>query len=116
MNASIPRDVEIEYRYFITSVDPLDENSVHIRKWETHLNPRKIPKDEEQAPNVVDHFGILDGVEKVDKGWLTHETIYQFKFFNNPFSLKERVKNRLIYVKVGAIMTYPKNDRLKKYF
>lgn len=100
---SIPKDVEIEYRYFIASVDPSDESgSVHVRRWETHLNPRRIPKDEEQAPNVVDHFGVLDGVEKFDKGWLTNETILQFKFFNNPFALKERIKNRLLYVKVSS--------------
>lgn len=110
MDVSIPKDVEAEYRYFIASIDPLDESaSVHVRKWETHLEPRKISKNEEQAPNVVDHFGVRDGVEKVDKGWLTNETILQFKFFNNPFALKDRIKNRLIYVKVIILDITKKN-------
>lgn len=101
LDLSIPADVDVEYRYFIASVDPSDStNSVHIRKWETHLQPRRILKNEGQAPNALDNFGIVDGVEKVDKGWLTGETIFQFKFFNNPFLLKERIKNRLLYVKV----------------
>lgn len=74
---------------------------MHVRKWETHLTPRRIAKDEDQASNSMDHFGVVDGVEKVDKGWLTHETILQFKFFNNPLSLKDRIKDRLLYVKVN---------------
>lgn len=104
MELNIPKDVDVEYRYFIASVDPSDPfGSVHVRKWETHLQPRKVPRDAEEAPNVVDHFGIIDGVEKVDKGWLTNETVLQFKFYNNPFLLKDRIKNRLLYVKVRNI-------------
>ena len=48
----------------------------------------------------VDTFGVVEGAEKIDRGWLTNETVFQFKFFNNPFNLKERVKSRLLFVKV----------------
>lgn len=75
---------------------------MHVRKWETHLKPRRIPKgNEPQALEDVDTFGVIDGVEKIDKGWLSSETILQLKFINNPFNLKERMKNRLLFVKVN---------------
>jgi glycerophosphocholine phosphodiesterase GPCPD1 len=97
----IPCDTDIEYRYFIASIDPqIGNDMVHVRKWETHLKPRHISKDNESQIPTVETFGDINGVEKVDRGWLTNETILQFKFFNNPFHLKERVKNRLLYVKV----------------
>jgi glycerophosphocholine phosphodiesterase GPCPD1 len=65
------------------------------------MKPRIIPKGNELQPeDCVETFGVVNGVEKIDKGWLTNETILQFKFFNNPFNLKERIKNRLLYVKV----------------
>lgn len=97
----IPCDTDIEYRYFIASVDPqIGNDMVHVRKWETHLKPRHISKDNESQVSTIESFGIVDGIEKLDRGWLTNETVLQFKFFNNPFHLKERVKNRLLYVKV----------------
>lgn len=71
---------------------------MHVRTWETHLQPRRIARD--GSSSEVDTFGIIDGVEKIDRGWLTSETMFEFKFINNPFSLKERVKNRLLYVKL----------------
>lgn len=100
---NIPCDVEINYRYFIASIDPSHQESVHVRKWETHLKTRCISKgDEPQVNNDTETFGIVNGVEKIDKGWLTNETILQFKFFNNPFNLKERMRNRPLYVKVTS--------------
>lgn len=106
LTLNVPKNQKIEYRYFIASIDPTDEsNIVHVRKWETHLNPRQICTNDRESNDTdtqgdIDHFGIVDGVEKIDKGWLMDEHIFQFKFFNNPFALKERVKNRLLHVKV----------------
>lgn len=104
VEVNIPCDVDVQYRYFISSIDPSNQSSVHVRKWETHLKTRVIPQSSEpQAFSDVETFGIINGVQKVDKGWLTNETIIQFKFFNNPFNLKERIKNRLLYVKVNLL-------------
>lgn len=101
VEVGIQCDTDIEYRYFIASIDPqIGNDMVHVRKWETHLKPRYISKDSESQISQVDTFGLVQGVEKVDRGWLTNETVLQFKFFNNPFHLKERVKSRLLYVKV----------------
>lgn len=103
VEVNIP-DEDVHYRYFVASLDPshlCGDSSVHVRRFETHMKTRVILKgNEPQAPNDIETFGVVDGIEKVDKGWLTNETVLEFKFFNNPFNLKERVKNRLLYVKV----------------
>lgn len=125
----IPLEKAVRYRYFIYSRDPnvIEPRQLHIRRWETHLEPRQIPKNthsptadstttfksattsstESPATNrlppaaaTIDTFGDVDGLEKIDSGWLTTETIIQFKFFNNPFHLKQKLKNRLLYVKL----------------
>lgn len=87
-----------------------------MRRWETHLEPRKISADQPSTSAIVpqelsptspkdvpdiDTFGDIAGVEKVDRGWLTTETVFQFKFIRNPFILKQKLKNRLLYVKVS---------------
>ena len=95
----IPTDKDIRYRYFVCSVDPSTEH-VHIRRWETHMNPRIIFAYDELSPKI-DTFGEVGGVEKIDGGWLTTETVIQFKFFKNPFHLKQKLKSRLLYVKVS---------------
>lgn len=125
----VPEHQIIPYRYFICSVDPMTEN-VHIRRWETHLNPRQIPADHPDevtqietettpvddttakpagSPSTssssktlgIDTFGDINGLEKIDRGWLTTETVYQFKFIRNPFVLRQKLKQRLLYVKVS---------------
>lgn len=78
---------------------------MHIRRWETHLHPRQIPAYTDGATELST-FGNVNGVEKLDGGWLTNETIFQFKFMNNPFHFKQRLKNRLIYVKVRHMIAF----------
>lgn len=117
----------------ICSIDPTTEN-VHVRRWETHLQPRHIPAflhDDADVPGEltarsnasasslsnskspsrssstdIDTFGDIAGVEKIDRGWLTTETVFQFKFFRNPFMLKQKLKNKLLYVKVSCKFYY----------
>lgn len=96
---NVPADREIAYRYLICSVDP-NSNDLHIRRWETHLQPRVIPSDNSDYNKRIDTFGDVDGMEKIDRGWLTTDTVIQFKLFDNPFALKDRIKNKVVYVKV----------------
>lgn len=117
----VPANQEIPYRYLIYTVDPITGN-IHVRRWETHLNPRKISADridvtadtetssssKQQSPSTatkpqkdIDTFGDINGEEKIDRGWITTETVFQFKFIRNPFILKLKLKNRLLYVKVS---------------
>lgn len=108
--------------------------NVHVRRWETHLIPRQISADHNEITQIdsesspvadavpkqsnspssssskssdtgIDTFGDINGVEKIDRGWLTTETVFQFKFIRNPFILKQKLKNRLLYVKVSTIVT-----------
>jgi glycerophosphocholine phosphodiesterase GPCPD1 len=96
----LPCDANINFRYFIASVDPsANPFCCHVRKFESHLKPRSVLAKQDDI-NDFDTFGFVDGQEKIDKGWLTNETILNFKFFNDPFALKERIKNRLLYVKI----------------
>lgn len=118
----VPDNKDIPYRYLICTVEPMTEN-VHVRRWETHLEPRLIsaythdhriaangcavPQDASastssrvETKNDIDTYGDIAGVEKIDRGWLTTETVLQFKFIRNPFVLKQKLKNRLLYVKV----------------
>ncbi|XP_023308663.1 glycerophosphocholine phosphodiesterase GPCPD1 [Lucilia cuprina] len=100
VQVSIPRDRATEYRYLVCAIEPTTEKYL-VRRWETHLEARKIPELDEEFDNAnTDVFGELNGVERVDRGWLTSETIVQLKFFNAPFSWKQRMKRRLMHVKV----------------
>lgn len=46
-------------------------------------------------------FGCHNGYCKVERGWLTDETVIQFKIFDNPIKLwKHQYKNRNINIKV----------------
>lgn len=104
---------------------------IHVRRWETHLNPRQISADQGEVAQIesesspvstavpkqtsspttssktdvpdIDTFGDINGVEKIDRGWLTTETVFQFKFIRNPFVLRQKLKNRLLYVKVSLM-------------
>ena len=127
----IPANQNVPYRYLICTVDPITEN-IHVRRWETHLNPRQISADHGEVTQIdsklspvaetavpkpsspstsknnlpgIDTFGDINGEEKIDRGWLTTETVFQFKFIRNPFILKQKLKNRLLYVKVRIIQT-----------
>lgn len=132
----IPVNQEVPYRYLICSVDPITEN-LHVRRWETHLNPRQISADHNEVTQIdsesspvaeavpkqsnspsslskpndtgIDTFGDINGVEKIDRGWLTTETVFQFKFIRNPFILKQKLKNRLLYVKVSTVRVFMKS-------
>ncbi|XP_058058575.1 glycerophosphocholine phosphodiesterase GPCPD1 [Anopheles bellator] len=111
LETELPREVSVTYRYLICSIDPTTEN-VHVRRFETHLVPRQIPvwlaDETADGPGKggelkIDTLGDINGNVKLDKGWLTTETIVQFKFFDNPFSVKDRIKNRLLYVKITTM-------------
>lgn len=99
VTVNIPRERPTEYRYFVCALDQTAEKVI-VRRWETHLRPRLIPVMAEEDPYCKEIFGSLEGKERVDRGWLTSETLLQLKFFHAPFTWKQRMKRRLLYVKV----------------
>lgn len=102
VSVDLPVDTDIPYRYFISANDA-GSDEVHVRKWETHLKTRTVraaPLGGGGKLSSYDTFGELDGQRKVDRGWLTTETIVQFVFFKNPFLFNERIRNKRVYAKV----------------
>lgn len=68
----------INYRYFTYVKD--QQGQKHIRLWESHLKPRTIGKCVTHCAQV-DVFGQSStGDVKLNRGWITNEVIYQFKF------------------------------------
>lgn len=58
-----------------------------------------------------DKFGYYNGYLKNERGWLTDETVIQFKLFNNPIKLwKSRLQNRKVHIKVCFQITYLYTD------
>jgi len=50
-----------------------------------------------------DKFGYHN-YYKIERGWLTDETVIQFKLFNNPIKLwKNRLQNKKVYIKMTLI-------------
>ncbi|XP_073821593.1 glycerophosphocholine phosphodiesterase GPCPD1-like [Musca autumnalis] len=100
VDISLRKDRTIVYRYFVCAVDPTTEQLL-VRRRETSLALRQIAADEEGPRRLDDDiFGVVNNNTKVDRGWLSTETIVQFKIFDAPFSWKQRMKKRLMYVKV----------------
>lgn len=91
---------DVEYRYCIVII--VEENKqVIVRRWETNLHPRK--KDLKNL-NQVDTFGDYDNFYKIERGWLTKESIVQLQLFNNPLTLwKSRFNERLVHIKVTPV-------------
>lgn len=49
-------------------------------------------------------FGYHNGYCKIERGWLTDETVIQFKLFNNPIKLwKHRLQNKKLYIKMTPV-------------
>ncbi|XP_024947437.1 glycerophosphocholine phosphodiesterase GPCPD1 isoform X2 [Cephus cinctus] len=73
------------------------------------MDPRIIRKNtssnfsEDNVPDP-DKFGYHNGYRKVERGWLTDETVIQFKLFNNPIKLwKNRLQNRKVFIKMTPV-------------
>lgn len=108
----LPKHEYIEYRYcIVTFVAPCPHGIV--RRWETSIHPRRIPKAISVSPTIKDQpeeFGYYDNITKIDRGWVSRDTVVQFKFFNNPITLwRPKLADRLIYIKVTPV-TVNKHD------
>lgn len=96
----IPNTCNVFYRYAICVIDESTSDMV-IRRWETTVQPREI--NENMRHPIVDMFGNYDGKHNVTTGWLTCQTLIQFKFINNPLKLKSRLAGRLFNIKVTPV-------------
>ncbi|XP_031850535.1 glycerophosphocholine phosphodiesterase GPCPD1 isoform X2 [Nomia melanderi] len=111
---SLPIDADIEFRYFVAVICQSNgtKNSAKtliIRRWETYMIPRLIKKNipsnftQDSLPDP-DKFGCYNGYCKIERGWLTDETVIQFKLFDNPIKLwKNRLQNRKLHIKMTPV-------------
>ncbi|KAK1133568.1 hypothetical protein K0M31_011369 [Melipona bicolor] len=111
---ALPIDADVEFRYFVAVICQSNgtKNSAKtliIRRWETHMTPRFIKKNtssnftNDTLPSP-DKFGYYNGYFKNERGWLTDETVIQFKLFNNPIKLwKTRLQNRKVHIKMTPV-------------
>ncbi|XP_063838804.1 glycerophosphocholine phosphodiesterase GPCPD1-like isoform X2 [Ostrinia nubilalis] len=97
---TIPNTCDVYYRYAVC-IQLEDTNDITIRRWETNIHPRVI--SENMLHPTTDIFGDYDGRHKVGSGWLTAQTLVQFKFVNNPLKLKTRLSGRLMNIKVTPV-------------
>ncbi|XP_068621611.1 glycerophosphocholine phosphodiesterase GPCPD1-like [Battus philenor] len=100
LRITIPNICDVFYRYAICLVNEEPKN-VFIRRWETNIQPRVV-KENMQQP-TTDIFGEFNGNHKINRGWLTNQTLVQFKFINDSLKLKSRVTNRIILIKVTPV-------------
>ncbi|KAL2763971.1 glycerophosphocholine phosphodiesterase GPCPD1 [Daubentonia madagascariensis] len=74
----LSRGVSVQYRYFKGYfLEPKTIGGpcqVIVHKWETHLQPRSITPLENEIIIDDGQFGIHNGVETLDSGWLTCQT------------------------------------------
>ncbi|XP_013133716.1 PREDICTED: glycerophosphocholine phosphodiesterase GPCPD1 isoform X1 [Papilio polytes] len=96
----IPNTCDVFYRYAICLVNE-DTKNLIVRRWEVNIHPRVI-KENAQTPST-DIFGEFQGDQKINRGWLTTQTLVQFKFMNEPLKLKSRLTNRIMLIKVTPV-------------
>lgn len=99
---TIPNICDVYYRYGICTVIE-GSNEIVVLRWETSLKPRIIKHT--MLHPVTDVFGDVEcnAKQKVSRGWLTAQTLLQFKLINNPLKLKSRMAGRNMQIKVTPV-------------
>ncbi|XP_040207615.1 glycerophosphocholine phosphodiesterase GPCPD1 isoform X1 [Rana temporaria] len=108
-NVTLPKGTKVQYRYFKGFfLEPRNTGGpcqVIVHKWETHLQPRSInPLDDETCVDDGE-FGLHNGVETVDSGWLTCQTELRLRLHfseKQPVSItKKKFKKSRFRVKLS---------------
>ena len=93
------------YRYCVlVKLPPLPNGARRrtvVRRWETHLRPRRLGRS--QGDDV---FGEVDGLERVQRGWLTEEVVVQLKVVGAGLRLWEE-RGGTYWVKVSILACSP---------
>ncbi|KAF5298403.1 hypothetical protein FQR65_LT01181 [Abscondita terminalis] len=101
---TVPDGQEINYRYCVCIV--IESGlQVIMRNWETNLNSRVINsvdvcKGMSAEPSV---YGDVDNCYRIDRGWITKETVVQFKLFKSPVLWRPRYTNRSVFIKITPL-------------
>ncbi|CAG5021450.1 unnamed protein product [Parnassius apollo] len=96
----IPNTCDVFYRYAICLVNEESKDLI-VQRWEANIHPRVIKENMQKS--ITDVFGEYDGKQRITRGWLTTQTLVQFKFVNNPLKLKSRLSSRIMKIKVTPV-------------
>jgi len=103
----LPSNEEVQFRYFTCIVVEgkfIEQKTLIVRRWESNVLPRTIVPGNTTHSTHLDLFGTFFGETKVNRGWLTKETIVQFKLFNEPIQMwKKSLRGKTFRVKVTPI-------------
>ena len=96
------------FRYCVVVIlEPLclgNPRRIIVRRWETHQLPRKITKCQDQ-PEDLDIFGVVDRVQRVQRGWLTDEMVIQFKLSGGGMTIyKKKYSEHRLWVKLTPLV------------
>ncbi|XP_021926115.1 glycerophosphocholine phosphodiesterase GPCPD1-like isoform X2 [Zootermopsis nevadensis] len=99
---SIPRDCEVKFRYFVGIAFEPDGEKLSSRQ----ENIPGVSVDSNIHQDVEpDIFGLYDSGKMIDRGWLTTETVVQFKLFENPIQLwKRKYEGRKVHIKLTPLV------------
>ncbi|XP_031343749.1 glycerophosphocholine phosphodiesterase GPCPD1-like isoform X2 [Photinus pyralis] len=101
---SVPDKQKVYYRYCICVV--IESGlQVIVRNWEANLDARII-ESRGLSPMNSDEpcsYGDYNNMCRSDRGWITKETVVQFKIFNPPSLWRPRYVNRPVFIKITPV-------------
>nr|DBA27127.1 TPA: hypothetical protein GDO54_011303 [Pyxicephalus adspersus] len=108
-NVSLPKGTQVQYRYFKGFfLEPRNTGGpcqVIVHKWENHQQPRSIYPLDDEVHKDDGEFGMHNGVETVDSGWLTCQTELRLRLHfseKQPVSIsKKKFKKSRFRVKLS---------------
>nr|CAD7427126.1 unnamed protein product [Timema monikensis] len=109
---AIPAKRDVQYRYVVCVIIQPDGHTItdtHIivRHWETHTIPRLVTakaRTNVEDSDVLDVYGHHAHYRKVDRGWLTTNTVIQLKLHGKLLVFwKKKLEGRKMYVKVSPV-------------
>jgi Starch binding domain len=123
-NVRLPRGKTITYRYLVCVLVPSDGEQLMemvrvVKRWETHPQSRRITQqgialrrnlvtiltssfwvdlERSHSRDEPEEFGLVSGLQQVERGWLTSETVVQLKIFGEePIKMwKRRLLNKQV--------------------
>ncbi|XP_071802544.1 glycerophosphocholine phosphodiesterase GPCPD1-like isoform X2 [Asterias amurensis] len=82
---TLPRDREVKYRYAICSFHG-NSDAVRVLQWESARIPRTLLTQGDKMTVDDGKFGTIDGVSKIERGWLTTHSEYRLMVDSDPFT------------------------------
>jgi len=97
------------FRYCVVVIlEPLclgNPRRIIVRRWETHQLPRKIGKKQDSLEPVIDTFGVIDRVQRIQRGWLTDEMVIQFKLSKGGITVyKKKYTEHRLWAKLTPLV------------